>query len=83
MVHVQLPIIHGEKFDKRWFPSYGFETRGTKDTVMYHPKYNGPKISALNYTQPPEPINEESIFQPPEEEEWIEAFSEKKPPKKG
>ena len=82
MVHVQRPIMHGEWFDKRWFPCSGFETRGTKDTVIYHPKYNGPKISVLSYKQPPEPIDEGSIFRPPEEKEWIEAFSEKKTPRK-
>ena len=83
MVHVYRPIMHGEKFDKWWFPSSGFETRGNKDTVMCHPKYNGPKISVRNYTQPPEPIDEEAIFRPPEEEEeWIEAYSEKRTPKK-
>ena len=41
MVHVLRPTMHGDKFDKRWFPSSGFETRGTKDTVMYHPEDNG------------------------------------------
>ena len=82
MVHVQRPIMHGGRFDKRWFPSSDFKTRGTKDAVMYHPKYNGPKISVLNYTQPPDPIDEESIFRPPEGEEWIKAYSEKRTLKK-
>ena len=73
---------HGERFDRRWYPSSDFEIRGAKDMVLYHPKYDGPKISVLNYLQPPEPIDEESIFRPPEEEEWIKAYSEKRTPKK-
>ena len=35
IVHVQRPIMHGEKFDKRWFPSSGFETRGTTQSTTY------------------------------------------------
>ena len=41
-VHVQRPITHGEKFDKRWYPSSELSTRGPRDEVMYHPKYEGP-----------------------------------------
>ena len=48
---------------------------------MYHPKYKVPK-KTLTYEQKLGPIDEESIFRPPEGEEWIEVYSDKKTPKK-
>ena len=82
MVHVQRPTTHGEKFNTRWFPSSGFDTRGPKDLVMYHPKYKGPKVADLINEPNWRSINKEDKFQPPEGEECIEAYSEKKTPKK-
>ena len=82
MVHVQRPTMHGEKFSRRWYPSSGFDTRGPKDQVMYHPKYKGPKVSDLMNNPNWRSIAKEDIFQPPEGEEWIEKFSEKRTPRK-
>ena len=53
------------------------------DFVMYHPSYEGPKEPALTYEQNLGPIDEESIFRPPEDEECIAVYSDKRTPKKG
>ena len=67
-VHVQRPITHGEKFDKRWYPSSELSTRGPRDEVMYHPKYEGSKVKDSLNGQILEPIDDQSIFRPPEGE---------------
>ena len=45
VTHVQRPLEHGEKFDRRWYPNSKFDGRGQKDTVMYHPNYRGANSS--------------------------------------
>ena len=49
---------------------------------MFHPEYKGPKVKDLLNGQILESIDKESIFRPPEGVEWIEAYSEKRTPKK-
>ena len=82
MVHVQRPTMHGEKFSRSWYPISSFDTRGSKDQVMYPPKYKGPKVSDLINNPNWRSIDKEELFQPPEGEEWIETFSEKRTPRK-
>ena len=80
-IHVRRQLNHGEWFDRRWFPSSYFDTRGPKDTVMYHPDYRGSKIRILIDEQNSGSISEQDIFRPPEEEEWIVAHSDMRPEK--
>ena len=47
VTHVQRPLYHGAKFDKRWYPRSDFDDRGQKDLVMYHPAYTGPTAAAI------------------------------------
>ena len=57
------------KFDKRWYASSELNISGPKDIVMYDPKYEGPKVKDLISGQTLKPIDDDSIFRPPEDEE--------------
>ena len=66
VTHVQRPLYHGAKFDKRWYPSSEFDGRGQKDLVIYHPSYTGPTATYLAQGQV---LDYNNIFYPPENEE--------------
>ena len=57
-----------------WYPRSEFYGRGQKDTVMYHPSYKGPTAAALAQGQV---LDYDDIFNPPENEEWIIAHSDR------
>ena len=67
ITHVQRPLYHGAKFEKRWYPS-DFSDGGQKDLVRYHPSYKGPTATDIAQGQRLDYIN---IFYPPENQEWI------------
>ena len=74
VTHVQRPLYHGAKFDKRWYPSSEFDGRGQKDLVMYHQLYKGTTAIDLAHGQV---LVYNNVFYPPENEEWIIPHSSK------